>query len=451
MLRLSLIITGVLTALLLPVGNAVQAQSVPLTWRYKHFLFPVSTAMMRDWHGEEEVWTYQGEEVVPPAALRAEGDVQPPLPDGFSRQMIPSWNRLAIEHTLRATVIPVLEREAGAVTISRTGSGTIAFDGVGLPGQRLRMDDAIDLTIAAVEQGIGNVELPISITDPSITVTDAQLRNNGITQLVSVGESDFRGSPVNRVHNIGVGLRRFNGHLIPQGDIFSFNAVLGPVNAATGYRKELTIKGDKTLPDYGGGLCQVSTTAYRGVWEYGFPIEQRRNHSYSVHYYSPLGTDATIYPPDTDIRFRNDSPGALLIQTYEEDGFAYFLYYGTRDDRRASLAGPFTWGSEAPPPPRTEYTTELAPGEKRKVGEAVPGIKAAWFRIVASGTGETIDPSYSFYEARPLFYQIGVSPDQLQPEPAETPLPPPEEAFSSSVAPAPSSRYPVVPRYRRRR
>ncbi|MDP7477434.1 MAG: VanW family protein, partial [Candidatus Peribacteraceae bacterium] len=197
----------------------------------------------------------------------------------------------------------------------------------------------------------------------------------------------------------------------PQGEVFSFNETLGPVNDATGYLKELVILGDKTLPDFGGGLCQVSTTAYRGIWEYGFPITQRRNHSFSVQYYSPQGTDATIYPPYTDIKFLNDGPSDILIQTHTEGDRAFFIYYGMRDKRQTEVVGPFVWDRRDPPPDRTEYTDEIPPGETRIAGKATPGLQAAWFRISQSepGAESVIDPVYSYYEARPNFTQYGAS------------------------------------------
>jgi vancomycin resistance protein YoaR len=406
---------------------------------------------VESWKGEEETWTYHGEAIVPPATLRTEADDERVLPAGFARSVRVAWDRGAIERALRKEVLPVLDRDAEAVLIRRSATGAIVFDGTGMPGRHVRIDDAVDLTIAAIEGEIPDIELPMETMEPTITVEDPELRAQGIVELVAIGESDYRGSPVNRIHNIGVGLRRFNGHLIPQGTTFSFNEVLGPVDASAGYRKELTIIGDKTLPDYGGGLCQVSTTAYRGVWEYGFPIEQRRNHSYSVRYYGPKGTDATIYPPSVDIQFLNDSPGALLIQTASRDGRAYFLYYGTRDDRQTELSGPYIWDTSPAPPPRTEYTTELAPGETKKVGEAVPGAKVAWFRVVTTDAGEIEESFYSNYEARPLYHQIGVEAAALPVEPLDVPLP--EAASSSSAMRAPASpkaRFPVVlPRRRR--
>jgi vancomycin resistance protein YoaR len=129
-----------------------------------------------------------------------------------------------------------------------------------------------------------------------------------------------------------------------------------------------------------------------------------------VHYYSPQGTDATIYPPHTDIKFLNDSPGAILIQIYTDGDHAYFIYYGTRDDRRAEIIGPYKWGFVEAPPDKVEYTTEIPVGTTRKVGERVPGLKAMWYRVTEKDGEERIESVFSAYEARPRFDQIGVDP-----------------------------------------
>ncbi len=381
-----------------------------LTYRYKHHIFVIGAQQMTGWQGEKETWTYNGQPVIPPAKLRVDGDIVDPMPMGFAKGVQPAWNEEAIAATIAARITSTLDRSAGSVTISRNGSGSIVFEGVGFPGRNVDVRAAARLTAEALTNGVTDIMLPMIETQPQITVLDEELRSKGIGELVTLGESDFSGSTKNRIHNVTVGLNRFNGHLIEQGETFSFVKTLGPVDASAGYLKELTILGDKTVPDYGGGLCQVSSTAYRGVWEYGFPITQRKNHSYAVHYYAPQGTDATVYPPNVDIKFLNDSPGALLIQTVIDvpNTKAYFLYYGTRDDRTSSVIGPFSWDFRAAPPPKTEETLEIAPGTRRKVGEAVNGMRTAWFRTVNKDGKETVQGTYSIYEARPLFYQIGV-------------------------------------------
>lgn len=393
------------------VANA--AAPAELTLRYQHHIFTLRPSQYPSWRSVHEEWRYEGRPFRAPQAMRVDGDVTFDLPRGITRTAVQQWDAAAIAATLQVRIASVLDRPAGTVSISRNMEGAVTFQGVGLPGRRVDIPAAAALVAAAMERSVADVTLPVIEEPPSIAVRDPHLKQQGITEVITVGESDYSGSPVARRHNIAVGLAKFNGHIIPQGTVFSFNEVLGPVNATTGYKKELVILGERTLPDFGGGLCQVSTTAYRGVWEYGFPIDARRNHSFAVRYYGPQGTDATVYPPQTDVRFTNDTSSALLLQTHTENDKAYFIYYGTKDDRRSDIYGPYTWGRSDPPPDRSEYTAEIPAGTTRTVGDRIPGVHAAWFRVIQS-SGEldesvkSIEPVYSIYQARPLFTQIGV-------------------------------------------
>lgn len=118
--------------------------------------------------------------------------------------------------------------------------------------------------LAILAQGLLNpptdkkIQLKTDKTKPKIT-TDT-IDNFGITSLLSKGVSNFSGSPANRIHNIKVGAAKFNGVLLKSGDEFSFDNILGEVGPEQGYEPELVILKDKTAPEYGGGLCQVSTT-----------------------------------------------------------------------------------------------------------------------------------------------------------------------------------------------
>lgn len=399
-----------LVGALFPVS--VLADSYPtLTYRYNHHLFTIDPDRESTWLSNQEVWRYHGASILPPQSFRVDGDVLPPLPAGIVKGEESGWNADAIAATIRARISSVLDRPAGTVAIDKDADGKVTFEGLGLTGIAVDADRAAALTIDAVTRGITDIVLPVEETQPKIAVLDPDLSAMGIREVVSIGDSNFARSPNARRHNIAVGAAQFNGHIIPQGTEFSFNETLGPVGPQTGYKKELVILGDRTMPDYGGGLCQVSTTAYRGIWEYGFPILDRRNHSFAVQYYAPQGTDATIYPPRTDMKFLNDSPGALLIQTHIDGDNAYFIYYGTRDDRQSEVIGPYTWDTKAPPADKIEYTTDIPPGTTKLIGHAVPGLKAAWFRMVTphEGSGETLESFYSWYEARPNFTQIGVT------------------------------------------
>ncbi len=386
---------------------SAEAATFNLTYHYKHFLYTIPVAKQKDWMSPQEVWMYNGRKITPPQELRVNGDHLPALPAGFQKKTESTYSRSAIARSINDLVAKNLNKPTGKVTISRSASGAIVFDGVGFPGRTVDLEGAIDMTIEALNTGTADIILTVAEEQPTVVVTDPELEKQGVKELVTVGESDFSHSPKNRLHNIAVGLSKFQGHLIPKDSIFSFNETLGPVDGSTGYLRELVIKGDQTVPDYGGGLCQVSSTAYRGIWEYGFPITQRKNHSYMVNHYSPQGTDATVYPGVIDMRFKNDSPGALVMQTYAENEKAYFLYYGTKDARKADILGPFTWDQRSPPADKTQLTLDLKPGERKKVGERVSGARVAWFRTVEQDNKQSAEGFYSIYSARPLFYLVG--------------------------------------------
>ncbi|OGI25193.1 MAG: hypothetical protein A3J76_03300 [Candidatus Moranbacteria bacterium RBG_13_45_13] len=183
-----------------------------------------------------------------------------------------------------------------------------------------------------------DIEIETSTLKPEISSADVE--QYGIKELIGSGVSNFRGSPKNRIHNIGVGAKRFSGVLIKPGEEFSFIKTLGPVDKSTGYLPELVIKVDKTIPEYGGGMCQVSTTCFRAALNSGLKITARTNHAYPVQYYAPQGTDATVYIPSPDLKFMNDTPGYILIQTHIEGTQLTFDFYGTSDGRETKLVGP---------------------------------------------------------------------------------------------------------------
>lgn len=196
------------------------------------------------------------------------------------------------------------------------------------------------------KESASEIALPVRSFSPQILLAD--LNTLGIKELVARGQSDFSGSSSSRIKNISVGAERFRGLLIKPGEEFSFNKYLGPVDGAHGFVPELVIKPEGTMPEFGGGLCQVSSTAFRAAFFGGLPILERRNHSYAVKYYEwisddrprAVGLDATIYPGAQDLKFRNDTPATILVWTYIEGKRLYFDFYGTTDHRIVAVDGP---------------------------------------------------------------------------------------------------------------
>ena len=211
------------------------------------------------------------------------------------------------------------------------------------PGVTLDIPKSIQTITEAIKNGaIGSGQTIALPFDSRTSTTDyGDVNNMGISSLIGEGTSNFKGSPANRVHNIVVGAAKFNGILIKPGEEFSFVKNLGEVDASTGYLPELVIKGNLTEPEFGGGICQVSTTAFRAAIYSGLKITERRNHAYAVSYYNPQGMDSTVYIPSPDLKFVNNTPNYILIQTKIVGTILTFDFYGTDDGRKTTVDGPY--------------------------------------------------------------------------------------------------------------
>ncbi len=188
------------------------------------------------------------------------------------------------------------------------------------------------ITNSLENSGSRQITLKVAVAKPE--VTEQSLNNLGINELIAEGITYFPGSPTARMTNIRVGAAKFNGVLLKPGEQFSFGAILGDVGPAEGYTPALVIVGNHEEFQYGGGLCQVASTAYRAALLSGFPIDERHNHSYAVGYYTaPFGVpgvDATIFYPQADLKFQNNTGHYILIQTILDGTTLKFDYYGTK-------------------------------------------------------------------------------------------------------------------------
>ena len=222
-----------------------------------------------------------------------------------------------------------------------TPEGKVAVFQPAMTGKKLDIHGSVFTLITAIRNGNGSANLVIETKEPEITLE--KVNNLGINTLLSKGESNFSGSSSSRIHNIRVGMAKFNGILLKPGEEFSFNKLLGEVDRTSGYRAELVIKGGNLVYEYGGGICQVSTTLFRSIIYAGLPIVERRPHSIPVRYYNPQGFDATIYPGVVDLKFTNNTTGYILIQTRLVGSKLVVEVYGSKSNQSVSIEGPFQY------------------------------------------------------------------------------------------------------------
>ena len=237
------------------------------------------------------------------------------------------------------------------------------------------------------QAGSSTVIIVLDRLTPVMLGTDAE--RLGIKDIIGVGISNFAGSPTNRRKNIALGAKKVNGSLIAPDATFSLLKTLGEIDAANGWFKELVIKQNKTEAEYGGGLCQIGTTAFRGALASGLPITQRANHSYRVPYYEPAGTDATIYDPAPDFRFKNDTGHWILITSLIKGDNAFFTFWGTDDQREIVQTKSRVYNIVPPPPKKIVETLDLPPGKVKCTERPHAGADASFDYTVTYPNGET--------------------------------------------------------------
>lgn len=246
----------------------------------------------------------------------------------------------------------------------------------------------LDAQIQSLKDNPRNIQITLrdQVIEPDVTL--AQANQFGIEEEIGMGKSDYTGSIPERVHNVMLGAAKLNGVLIPKGETFSFNKHIGNIDAANGFKPAYVIQGGKTVLGDGGGICQVSTTVFRAALNAGLPIVERHAHAYRVGYYendAKPGLDATIYSPTVDFQFKNDTPGAILIQTQvdEANRLVYFRFYGKKDGRRVELTEPILTNVAPPPPPLNQDDPTLPRGQVKQVDFAAWGGRSTFtYKII---------------------------------------------------------------------
>lgn len=288
----------------------------------------------------------------------------------------------------------------------------------------------LDASIAAINDALlrGEHTVPLVIVEDQPKVSGSSTGQElGITELIASETSYFYGSSVERIQNIQAAAERFHGVMVAPGEIFSMGEAMGDVSLENGFAEALIIYGGRTIKGVGGGVCQVSTTLFRTVFNAGFPVVERYSHAYRVSYYEMTasgavdnrlaGLDATVYFPLVDFKFKNDSPYWILMETYVnvQARSLTWKFYSTSDGRSV------TWDTTGPvdivpaPSPLFEENPDLKKNEMKQVDYAANGADVTVTRTVyQNGAVLFQDQFITHYEPWQAICQYG--PDSKKPE-----------------------------------
>ncbi len=264
--------------------------------------------------------------------------------------------------------------------------------------------------------GTGESEITLELVVVKPIGGDEAMGIRGIRERIGVATTTLTGSPANRIANIKNGVKFLSGILIEPGAEFSTIQTLGKIDNTTGYLPELVIKENRTVPEYGGGLCQVSTTLFRAVMNTGLPVTERQNHSYRVPYYERDGNgntigpglDATIYSPRPDFKFKNDTGNTILLSGYVHGDKVTFELYGTSDGRHSVIDGPHLLSSAPAGEPIYIETDTLPKGERKQIEKSHAGGSTVATYTITYPDGTTNEQVFkSVYRRWPAQFLVG--------------------------------------------
>lgn len=309
--------------------------------------------------------------------------------NGFQEDKIDLYSQNTSQSFKHDPVDAVFKFENGKVLDFQT-----AKNGVSVNADQLSQDIISAFTsLENSDKTSYEFNLSYQTTEPKITNSD--VNNLGIKELIGSGTSTFKHSSATRNVNIAKGSSIVNRILVAPEETFSFVKSLGEVTLEAGYAKAYIIRQGKTELDVGGGICQVSTTLFRAMLNSGLDITERKAHAYRVSYYeedSKPGFDATVFIPSPDLKFTNDTGHYVLIQSVLDMDNRRLTYeiYGTSDGRKTEITNYRQWDATPAPPDVWIDDPTLPAGKTIQDEHSVPGLKTAFDWTVKDKNGNVI-------------------------------------------------------------
>lgn len=372
---------------------------------------PLNLTLPNPVEGDPTSWTFSQDEI---AALLSFTVNQDQDSSNFSISLDPQQLRPFLER-----IAPQLARNpSNARFIFNDDTRELEVIRPAVIGRYLDIEKSIQFINQGLLAGEHTIPLEVVAIQPAVG-NDATAAGLGITELVSVSSSFFRGSSTSRIQNIQTASAEFHGLLVPPWTTFSMAENMREVSLDNGYAEALIIYGGRTIEGVGGGVCQVSTTLFRTAFFGGYPIDERHSHAYRVGYYeqtsngndpSLAGLDATVYVPVVDLKFTNNTPNWLLMETYvnPSNGKLTWKFYSTSDNRSVDWSTTGPRNVVEPPKPRYEENPDLSRGQIKQVDWEAEGADITVTRVVYKDGVVLFEDSFStHYEPWQAVYQYG--------------------------------------------
>ncbi len=286
----------------------------------------------------------------------------------------------------QSAVRRIIDGIAQQLTYSAVNASVTAFDiakrtfsfSDETPGQRVNADTLYDTVISHLDAGQYGSVLPVDVVATYADVTRAYLEAN-YRQLSTYTTKTT--DDKNRNTNIDLAAQAINGTMIDAGGEFSFNQTTGQRTKEKGYKEAGAIENGRTIQETGGGVCQVSSTAFNALVRANCEIVKRKPHAWPSDYV-PRGEDATVDWPSLDVVLRNASTAPMFVVAYYADRRLTVEVYGLSlgDGVSIDLESVTTYTNK-PTEVVYTYNASLPVGKTEQVKKARTGYSVQTYKI----------------------------------------------------------------------
>ena len=244
------------------------------------------------------------------------------------------------------------------------------------PGRILDVWGSLPKLAAAARSGSPRLALDTIAVPAAVTKTGLGIED--ISKVLGHYETSFSVSDKDRNFNLKLAASKLNGIVLKPGIVMSFNDTVGERSQKMGYKIAHVITAGEMVDGLAGGTCQISTTLFGAAFFAGLDIPDTRNHS-RPSTYTPLGFDATVVWPDTDLKLKNPYDFPVAIRYVVTNGEAKVEILGKARpydkivfERKVLEESPF--------PIEERLDDEIILNEQRIDQAGFPGFKLERFR-----------------------------------------------------------------------
>lgn len=170
------------------------------------------------------------------------------------------------------------------------------------------------------------IQFDFKKTRPEVTHDD--LANTLFCDVLGEYTATSPSIPGGRDVNLKLSCEKINDIVLLPGDIFDYNKALGERTAAAGWKKANGYMGMETVSEYGGGICQASSSLYYCALIADLEIVTRHCHGF-ISDYMPPGMDATVSWGGPHFRFKNNTEYPIRIEAEASGGQVTVRILGT--------------------------------------------------------------------------------------------------------------------------